>query len=63
MVYKIPQTLNESLYTKKNSNNKEPCPIQINNPWSNYKTGDDTTIEDQINEKMEEENIPEGFNI
>ncbi len=53
-INKIPQTLNESINSKKNRNNSEPCPLEINKPWSNYKTGDD---------KEKNELIPEGFNF
>jgi len=40
-VTNIPQTLNNLVNTKKTIKNGEPCPLEINQPWSNYKTGDD----------------------
>lgn len=53
-VNKIPQTLNNLINTKKNDKNSEPCPLDVNKPWSIYKTGDD---------KEKNEIIPEGFNL
>lgn len=50
---KIPQTLNNLLNARK-TNDSEVCPLEINKPWSNYKTGDD----DESNEIL-----PEGYNI
>jgi len=43
-----PQTLNNLMHEKKNNKNNKICPIDINQPWSNYKTGD---------------NEPMGYNI
>ena len=37
---KIPQTLN-NLMNKRKSKENDVCPMEINMPWSNYKTGDD----------------------
>ena len=53
-VNKIPQTLNNSINSKKPKNNSEPCPLDVNKPWSIFKTGDD---------KENNELIPEGFNL
>lgn len=53
-INKISQTLNKSINSKKNDSNSEPCPLDVNKPWSNYKSGDD-------NEK-DELNL-EGFNL
>ena len=53
-VNKIPQTLSESVNSKKPKNNSEPCPLDVNKSWSNYKTGDD---------KESGEILPEGFNL
>ena len=53
-VNKIPQTLNNLINTKKNNNKSEPCPLDVNKPWSIYKTGDD---------KESNNIIPEGFNL
>ena len=53
-INKIPQTLSESVNSKKPKNNSEPCPLDINKSWSNYKTGDD---------KESGEILPEGFNL
>jgi len=38
---KIPQTLNNLINSRKPNNNDNVCPMEINMPWSNYKTGDD----------------------
>ena len=51
---KIPQTLNNLLYSKKSKDDNEACPIEVNNPWSSYKSGDD------INSNKI---LPEGYNI
>ena len=51
---KIPQTLNNLMNTKKAQNNGEACPIEINQPWANYKTGDDNETNTLL---------PEGFNL
>ena len=53
-VNKIPQTLNEAINSKKPKNKSEPCPLDVNKPWSNFKTGDD---------KESGEIIPDGFNL
>jgi len=53
-VNKIPQTLNNLIHTKKNNSKSEPCPLDVNKPWSNYQTGDD---------KETNKIVPEGFNI
>ena len=53
-VNKIPQTLNNLMNTKKNNKKSEPCPLDVNKPWSIYKTGDD---------KETNKLIPEGFNL
>ena len=53
-VTNIPQTLNNLVNTKKTIEKGEPCPLEINKPWSNFKTGDD---------KEKNEIIPEGFNL
>ena len=51
---KIPQTLNNLMNTKKNKDNGEACPIEINNPWASYKSGD----------TKENNNIlPDGYNL
>ena len=40
--------------TKKNKDNGEACPIEINNPWASYKSGD----------TKENNNIlPDGYNL
>lgn len=54
VVNKIPQILNNSINSKKNKNNTEPCPLDVNKPWSQYKTGDDND---------NNELLPEGFNL
>ena len=51
---KIPQTLNNLLYSKKSKDDNEACPIEVNNPWSSYKSGDDID-----SNKI----LPEGYNI
>ena len=51
---RIPQTLNNLVNSKKTIKNSEPCPLDVNKPWSIYKTGDD---------KETNEIIPEGFNL
>ena len=51
---KIPQTLNNLIYNQKKNKQNEVCPIEVNQPWSNYKTGDDNQ-KDKI--------LPEGYNI
>ena len=38
---KIPQTLNNLLNKRKTNNESNVCPMEVNMPWSNYKTGDD----------------------
>jgi hypothetical protein len=38
---KIPQTLNNLLNKRTTNNESNVCPMEINMPWSNYKTGDD----------------------
>ena len=53
-VNKIPQTLNNLMNTKKNEKKTDPCPLDVNKPWSIYKTGDD---------KEKNKIIPEGFNL
>ena len=53
-VTNIPQTLNNLVNSKKTIENGEPCPLEINTPWSNYKTGDS---------KEKDEIIPDGFNL
>ena len=49
---KIPQTLNNLINSKKPKQG-EVCPMEVNMPWSNYKTGDD----------KESNNILEGYNF
>ena len=51
---KIPQTLNNLIFNQKKNKQNEVCPIEVNQPWSNYKTGDDNQ-KDKI--------LPEGYNI
>ncbi len=51
---RIPQTLNNLINSKKTIKNSEPCPLDVNKPWSIYKTGDD---------KEDNKIIPEGFNL
>jgi len=38
---KIPQTLNNLLNKRNTNNESNVCPMEVNMPWSNYKTGDD----------------------
>ena len=38
---KIPQTLNNLLNKRNTNNESNVCPMEINVPWANYKTGDD----------------------
>jgi hypothetical protein len=38
---KIPQTLNNLLNKRPINNESNVCPMEVNMPWSNYKTGDD----------------------
>ena len=38
---KIPQTLNNLLNKRHINNESNVCPMEVNVPWSNYKTGDD----------------------
>jgi hypothetical protein len=38
---KIPQTLNNLLNKRNTNNESNVCPMEVNVPWSNYKTGDD----------------------
>ena len=49
-----PQTLNNLMHEKKTMKTNTTCPIEINQPWTNYKTGDDDS-----NEKI----VPQGYNI
>ena len=49
---KIPQTLNNLMNSKKPKQG-EVCPLEVNMPWSNYKTGDD----------KESNNILEGYSF
>ena len=49
---KIPQTLNNLMNSKKPKQG-EVCPLEVNMPWSNYKTGDD----------KENNNILEGYSF
>jgi pentapeptide MXKDX repeat protein len=51
---KIPQTLNNLMNKKQINKQNNVCPIEINQTWSNYKTGDD---------KQKDEILPEGYNI
>ena len=53
-VTNIPQTLNNLVNSKKTIENGEPCPLEINKPWSNFKTGDS---------KEKDEIVPDGFNL
>ena len=50
---KIPQTLNNLMNSRKSNNNDNVCPMEINMPWSNYKTGDD----------KDTNKILEGYNL
>ena len=49
-----PQTLNNLMHEKKTMKTNTTCPIEINQPWSSYKSGDDYS-----NEKI----VPQGYNI
>ena len=39
-VKEVPQPLNELINTRKYKENKNVCPLMINTPWTEYKTGD-----------------------
>ena len=48
------KTLKNLINKKKNEKKTDPCPLDVNKPWSIYKTGDD---------KEKNKIIPEGFNL
>jgi Ca2+/Na+ antiporter len=39
-ITEVPQPLNELINTRKYKENKNVCPLMINTPWTEYKTGD-----------------------
>lgn len=39
-VTEVPQPLNELINTRKYRENKNVCPLMVNTPWTEYKTGD-----------------------